>query len=92
MVWRSSREHCTGDKGSKFEFLEKGDDVTPMFEEGDSIVLNRIVSLKEDSGKSAYVRCMTFANICTGTGVMYDMKPEHALKGRGLQETRKEDI
>ena len=53
MVWRSSREHCTVDKDSKLGFLEKGDDVTPMLGEGGSIVLNRSVTLKEDSGESA---------------------------------------
>lgn len=41
------------DKDSKLGFLEEGDDVVPALKAGDSIVLNRIVSLKEDAGKAA---------------------------------------
>jgi glutaminyl-tRNA synthetase len=41
------------DKDSKLKFLEEGDDVVPTLKEGDSIILNRIVSLKEDAGKTA---------------------------------------
>ena len=45
--------YFTVDKDSKLGFLEEGDDVIPVLKEGESIVLNRIVSLKEDSGKTA---------------------------------------
>ncbi|KAF9779998.1 glutaminyl-tRNA synthetase [Thelephora terrestris] len=41
------------DKDSTLRFLEEGDDVVPVLKDGDSIVLNRIVSLKEDAGKTA---------------------------------------
>ena len=41
------------DRGSKLGFLEEGDDAIPAFKDGDSIILNRIVSLKEDAGKTA---------------------------------------
>ena len=41
------------DKDSKLKFLEEGDDVVPTLVEGDSIILNRIVSLKEDAGKAS---------------------------------------
>ena len=44
--------YFTVDKDSKLEFLEEGDDVVPTLREGNSIVLNRIVSLKEDAGKT----------------------------------------
>lgn len=40
------------DKDSRLKFLEEDDDVVPTLKEGDSIVLNRIVSLKEDAGKT----------------------------------------
>ena len=45
--------YFTVDKDSKLEFLEESDDVLPALKDGDSIILNRIVSLKEDAGKSA---------------------------------------
>lgn len=41
------------DKDSKLGCLEETDGVEPARREGDVLVLNRIVSLKEDSGKSA---------------------------------------
>lgn len=40
------------DKDSKLGFLE-GDNVPSTLRDGDSIILNRIVSLKEDAGKTA---------------------------------------
>jgi len=45
--------YFTVDKDSKLKFLEEGGDVVPTLKEGDSIILNRIVSLKEDAGKTA---------------------------------------
>lgn len=45
--------YFTADKDSKLGFLEESDDVVPTFREGDSVILNRIVSLKEDAGKAA---------------------------------------
>jgi len=45
--------YFTVDKDSKLSFLEEGDGVIPSLKDGDSIVLNRIVSLKEDAGKTA---------------------------------------
>ncbi|OSC98990.1 glutaminyl-tRNA synthetase [Trametes coccinea BRFM310] len=44
--------YFTVDKESKLACLEEPDDVEPGRREGDYLVLNRIVSLKEDSGKS----------------------------------------
>lgn len=41
------------DKDSKLACLEEAEGVTPARKEGDVVVLNRIVSLKEDSGKAA---------------------------------------
>ncbi|THH16439.1 hypothetical protein EW146_g4195 [Bondarzewia mesenterica] len=41
------------DKDARVACLEEGDDVVPGRRYGDYIVLNRIVSLKEDSGKAA---------------------------------------
>ncbi|KAF9651208.1 glutaminyl-tRNA synthetase [Thelephora ganbajun] len=41
------------DKDSKLKFLEESDDVVPTLRDGDTIILNRIVSLKEDAGKTA---------------------------------------
>jgi glutaminyl-tRNA synthetase len=40
------------DKDAKVSALEEGPDVTPGRRDGDYLVLNRIVSLKEDAGKS----------------------------------------
>lgn len=45
--------YFTVDKDSKLALLEEGDDVVPTLKDGDSIILNRIVSLKEDAGKAA---------------------------------------
>ncbi|KAF7967935.1 hypothetical protein HWV62_32519 [Athelia sp. TMB] len=39
------------DKDARVACLDEGDDVAPARKQGDFIVLNRIVSLKEDSGK-----------------------------------------
>ncbi|KAF5359049.1 hypothetical protein D9758_004752 [Tetrapyrgos nigripes] len=39
------------DKDTKAACLDQGDDVKPALAEGDYLVLNRIVSLKEDAGK-----------------------------------------
>ncbi|PSR74976.1 hypothetical protein PHLCEN_2v9390 [Hermanssonia centrifuga] len=41
------------DKDSKLSCLEEGDEFKPIRKAGDIVVLNRIVSLKEDSGKAA---------------------------------------
>ncbi|KAI0796906.1 glutaminyl-tRNA synthetase [Abortiporus biennis] len=41
------------DKESKLACLEEADDVEPKAKVGDVVILNRIVSLKEDSGKAA---------------------------------------
>ena len=41
------------DSDAKIASLGEANDVTPGFREGDKIVLNRIVSLKEDAGKAA---------------------------------------
>lgn len=41
------------DKESKLEILDESDSVTPGPRPGDVVILNRIVSLKEDSGKTA---------------------------------------
>ena len=41
------------DKDSKLASLEEPDTTVPARRDGDVLVLNRIVSLKEDSGKSA---------------------------------------
>ena len=45
--------YFTVDKDSTLRFLEEGDDVVPALKDGDSVILNRIVSLKEDAGKAA---------------------------------------
>ena len=41
------------DKDAELACLEEPEDVVPGRRDGDRIVLNRIVSLKEDSGKAA---------------------------------------
>ncbi|KAF9076844.1 tRNA synthetases class I, catalytic domain-containing protein [Rhodocollybia butyracea] len=41
------------DKDSKASCLEEADDIAPVRKQGDYLVLNRIVSLKEDVGKAA---------------------------------------
>ena len=41
------------DKDSRVACLDEADDVSPARKQGDYLVLNRIVSLKEDSGKMA---------------------------------------
>jgi len=40
------------DKDAKLGCVNQGEDVAPMASPGDKIVLNRIVNLKEDSGKA----------------------------------------
>jgi len=45
--------YFTVDRDSTLRFLEEGDDVVPALKDGDSVILNRIVSLKEDAGKAA---------------------------------------
>lgn len=45
--------YFTVDKDSKLEFLEEAEGVSPVLKAGDSLILNRIVSLKEDAGKTA---------------------------------------
>jgi len=45
--------YFTVDRDSTLRFLEEGDDVVPALKDGDSVTLNRIVSLKEDAGKAA---------------------------------------
>lgn len=45
--------YFTVDKDSKLVCLDEPDNVEPERREGDYLVLNRIVSLKEDTGKSA---------------------------------------
>jgi len=40
------------DKGAKLGCINQGEDVAPTMSPSDKIVLNRIVSLKEDSGKA----------------------------------------
>ena len=41
------------DKDARLTCLEEAEGVEPARKQGDYIVLNRIVSLKEDSGKAA---------------------------------------
>ena len=53
----------------------------------ETIVLNRIVGLKEDSGKATWIRCMTFINVCNGTSV----KKRHARKRQRLTRNKEED-
>lgn len=45
--------YFTVDKDSTIASLDEGEDVLPARREGDKIILNRIVSLKEDLGKKA---------------------------------------
>ena len=45
--------YFTVGRDSKLRFLGESDNVTPVLGEGDSIVLNQIVSLTEDPGKTA---------------------------------------
>ncbi|GBE80034.1 Probable glutamine--tRNA [Sparassis crispa] len=45
--------YFAADKDAKLACLDEPDDVVPSRREGDLVILNRIVSLKEDSGKTA---------------------------------------
>lgn len=51
MVWRVENTIC--DKDAVLACLDEADGTVPARRDGDVVVLNRIVSLKEDSGKAA---------------------------------------